>query len=66
MKVPTFELYRDRKKEVRWRLRARNGKVIADSAEGYKTKRACLLAVFRVGDLYGWMYDDSALYQEKP
>lgn len=34
-----FILYRDRKREWRWRLKARNGRVIADSAEGYKRKR---------------------------
>ena len=34
----TFELYRDRSEEWRWRLRHRNGNVIADSGEGYTTK----------------------------
>ena len=34
----TFELYRDRAGEYRWRLRAPNGKIIADSAEGYVNK----------------------------
>lgn len=32
----TFETYKDKKKEWRWRLKANNGKVIADSAESYK------------------------------
>jgi len=31
----TFEVYRDRADEWRWRLRHRNGNVIADSGEGY-------------------------------
>lgn len=31
----TFELYRDAADEWRWRLRHRNGNVIADSGEGY-------------------------------
>jgi uncharacterized protein YegP (UPF0339 family) len=36
MKTHRFEMYRDRKKEWRWRLtRIRGGKIIADSAEGY-------------------------------
>jgi hypothetical protein len=34
----TFELYKDKKKEYRWRLRHSNGQVIADSGEGYKEK----------------------------
>ncbi len=34
----TFELYRDRSGEYRWRLRHQNGNVIADSAEGYSSK----------------------------
>lgn len=32
----TFEIYKDAKKEWRWRLKASNGKIIADSAESYK------------------------------
>ena len=36
-----FELYRDAKGEWRWRLRARNGEVIADSAEGYVRREDC-------------------------
>ncbi|MCJ2142557.1 YegP family protein [Methylobacterium sp. E-066] len=36
-----FELYRDAKGEWRWRLRARNGEVIADSAEGYLRREDC-------------------------
>lgn len=33
-----FELYKDKKKEWRWRLVAVNGQIMADSAEGYKRK----------------------------
>lgn len=33
-----FELYRDDAGEFRWRLRARNGRVIATSGEGYVNK----------------------------
>jgi uncharacterized protein YegP (UPF0339 family) len=33
-----FELYRDEADEFRWRLRAKNGRVIATSGEGYKNK----------------------------
>jgi uncharacterized protein YegP (UPF0339 family) len=31
----SFEMYRDRAGETRWRLRAANGRIIADSGEGY-------------------------------
>ena len=34
----TFELYRDRDGEYRWRLRHSNGNIIADSGEGYSSK----------------------------
>ena len=35
-----FEIYKDRKGEFRWRLRAGNNQVIA-TGEGYTTKAAC-------------------------
>lgn len=37
---PKFELYEDKGGEFRFRLKARNGEIIAVS-EGYKTKAAC-------------------------
>lgn len=40
-----FLVYQDAKKEFRWRLRAVNGKIIADSAEGYTFKADCLHAI---------------------
>lgn len=40
-----FEVYRDSAGEYRWRLRHWNGNVIADSGEGYETKRGALDAV---------------------
>ena len=36
-----FQLYKDRKGEYRWRLRASNGEIIADSNEGYSSKASC-------------------------
>lgn len=36
-----FEVYRDQKSEYRWRFRADNGRIVADSAEGYTTRAAC-------------------------
>jgi hypothetical protein len=36
-----FEVYEDRAGEFRWRLKAPNHKIIADSGEGYNTKAGC-------------------------
>ncbi len=36
-----FQIFQDRKGEYRWRLRARNGEIIADSNEGYSRKASC-------------------------
>lgn len=32
-------VYKDKAGEWRWRLKARNGKIVADSGEGYASKR---------------------------
>jgi uncharacterized protein YegP (UPF0339 family) len=37
----TFEVYKDRKEEFRWRLKAANGNILATSSEGYKAKADC-------------------------
>lgn len=39
-KNPKFEVYADKKGEFRFRLKARNGQIIATS-EGYKTMKNC-------------------------
>jgi hypothetical protein len=36
-----FQIFTDRAGEYRWRLRANNNEIIADSAEGYKAKSDC-------------------------
>lgn len=41
LKHPKFEMYTDRAGEYRFRLKARNGEIIAVS-EGYKAKAGCL------------------------
>ena len=41
---PRFEIFRDRRGDHRFRLRSRNGKVIACS-EPYKSKSACISGV---------------------
>lgn len=40
-----FEIYQDKKKLYRWRLRACNGKVVADSGQGYQRRRDVLRGV---------------------
>ncbi len=36
-----FEIYKDRVFEFRWRFKADNGQIVADSAEGYTSKENC-------------------------
>lgn len=45
---PKFEVYTDKGGEFRFRLKARNGQIIATS-EGYKTKKSCLNGIASVG-----------------
>jgi len=42
--MTTFEIYKDRKKEWRWRAK-RKGRIVADSGEGYKRRNACVTAL---------------------
>ena len=37
----TFEIYKDKSGQWRWRFVASNGKTIADSGEGYVAKSDC-------------------------
>jgi uncharacterized protein YegP (UPF0339 family) len=39
--MATFKIYKDSKGEYRWRFRANNYKIVADSAEGYTYKKDC-------------------------
>lgn len=43
-----YEIYRDKRGTWRWRLVAKNQKIVADSAEGYQTRRSALRAAERV------------------
>lgn len=36
-----YEMYRDVNNEWRWRLKARNGKIVAISGEGYRYRGGC-------------------------
>lgn len=51
MKSAKFELYRDKAKKWRWRLVASNGRIVADSGQGYRSKGACVDAQYHLGDL---------------
>jgi uncharacterized protein len=44
----THHYYKDTKGEWRWRLKAPNGRIVADSGEGYKNEQECLDDIKRV------------------
>jgi len=48
VKHPKYEVYTDKAGEFRFRLKAKNGQVIATS-EGYKTKKSCLNGIASIG-----------------
>jgi len=43
-----YVYYKDHKGEWRWRLKASNGRIIADSGEGYRSEQECLEDIDRV------------------
>jgi len=42
MAEPRFKVYKDKAEEWRWRFIASNGKIIADSGEGYHNRADCV------------------------
>jgi uncharacterized protein YegP (UPF0339 family) len=44
-KRATFEVYKDKAGEYRWRLRANNSQILAMAAQGYSDKRAAMNAI---------------------
>ncbi len=48
MRTANITLYRDKRREWRWKIQASNGKILADSAEGYKRVRDCRRGLVRV------------------
>ena len=48
-----FEIYKDDADDFRWRLKAANGRIIADSAEGYQKKAACIRGIKLVKRSHG-------------
>lgn len=53
----TIEIYKDKKGDWRWRLLAKNKRVLADSAEGYKRK-ASMFKILNKIELGNWDYID--------
>ena len=45
MRTAKLEIYRDAKRQWRWRLRASNGRIVADSGEGYRRKASLLAGI---------------------
>lgn len=48
MRTIRWEIYQDRKREFRFRLRARNGRIIVNAGEGYKRRAGALNAIEKV------------------
>ena len=46
-----FHVYKDSAGDYRWRLKAKNGQIVADSGEGYTTLSACKYGIELVLDL---------------
>jgi uncharacterized protein len=58
----TYMYYADARGEWRWRLKASNGRVLADSGEGYVNLSDCLEAI----DLVKESKDAPVKKEEKP
>jgi uncharacterized protein YegP (UPF0339 family) len=43
-----FEIYKDQRLEFRWRFKANNGKILAESVEGYNNRANCEHAIILV------------------
>lgn len=49
-----FVIYRDSQSRFRWRLKAENGQIVADSGEGYSSKDNCQYGVSFVKQQAPW------------
>ena len=47
-RIHLFEVYRDKRGEFRWQLKALNGQIIAASSESYEERADCQKAVDRI------------------
>jgi len=45
MKTLLVQVFKDRKKQWRWRARAGNRQIVATCGEGYKRRRDCMVMV---------------------
>lgn len=45
-RLPLIDIYRDAAGQWRWRLRAGNGRIIADGSEGYSERRHAERAMY--------------------
>ena len=50
-KHAVFETYKDDAGEFRWRLLSKNGRILADSAEGYKRRNGVTKALHTLLDV---------------
>jgi uncharacterized protein YegP (UPF0339 family) len=58
-----FEIYQDKGKEYRWRLKAPNGQVLATAGQSFKAKADCKKSVERLmGDLGKYKFE---VYEDK-
>ena len=63
MRTTKFIIYRDKQNLYRWHLKASNGRIIAESGEGYKRKDRCEQAM---SDLSGNAYNAKVIDKTKP
>ena len=61
-----FDVYQDAAGEWRWRLRSKNGRVVADCAEGYKTRAGITRAVSVVENLIIGLRDEKSVPDSPP
>ncbi len=52
MRTATLDVYRDRRREWRWRLKASNGRILADSGEGYRRRGSAVHGARRIRELF--------------
>ncbi len=53
-RVAKVELFKDRKKEWRWRVRAKNGKLIATAGEGFKRPSGAMKSFFKLRSIINY------------
>ena len=61
-----FHIYQDKRGEWRWRLKARNGRIVADSGEGYVRKGGALRAAETVQEWIRHSGKATPIVVEKP